>query len=107
MNCLTFNIITNILFGDDVIELANKLRPYKNPDGGIEELPLREFLIRSCKALIKQFYHPFTNTVPLLNKYNFAGFYKRDAANMRTFNEALKDMLSQTKDQKSIYSEIK
>lgn len=106
MNILTFNFFTNVLYGDDVNELAEKCRDYKNPDGSIEELPIREFLLRCMKAYIKQFYNPLTNIFPILNKYNLAGPFKRDFENLKNFKESMKELIANSKDKKSICSLI-
>lgn len=107
MNCLTFNIITNVLFGDDVHELSEMKRQFIKEDSTIEEVPLREFLFRLSKSHVLQLNNPLTKTVPLLNKYNYMGQLKKDHQNKVSFRAGLKEMLHETKDEKSIFSHVK
>lgn len=49
MNTLTFDVFIDILFGNDVEKLVSDLHPYINEDGKVENLSLRDILIRIGK----------------------------------------------------------
>jgi cytochrome P450 len=103
----TFGIISNVFFGDDVDNIANKLREYYNPDGTMEMIPVREMFVRLPRAFMLQQFNPLTTALPFLNTYNLVNPYKRDDDNLRRCRVALEEVLDETKDEKSIYHQIK
>jgi len=104
---LIFKIITNCFFGDDVEEATEKLTAYKNSDGTIEQIPIREFFIRLPKDYLMQLYNPLTTMFPWMNKYNVTNPYKRDDENLQRFKNALREVLATSKDEKSIWGQVK
>lgn len=104
---LIFKIITNCFFGDDVHEATEKLTDYQNPDGNFEKIPIREFFIRLPKDYLMQLYNPCTTMFPWLNKYNLLNPYKRDHENLHRFKAALREVLATSKDEKSIWGQVK
>ena len=103
----TFGIISNIFFGDDVDKVANKEREYTNPDGSVEKIPVREMFVRLPRAFMLQQFNPLTTALPFLNTYNLVNPYKRDDDNLKRCRVALEEVLAETKDEKSIYHQIK
>lgn len=106
INCLIFEIIANIFFGDDVNEITKKLRAYKNPDGTVEQIPIRDMLTRLPKAFLMQLYNPLTTALPFLNNYDLAGPYKRDRENLECCRQGLDEALKATQDKKSVYYQL-
>ena len=102
MNILTFTIFTEVLFGDDVNELVTRLHPYENADGSIEEIPIREMLIRLSKWYLENYYNPLTVMLPFLNEYRIVNPYKRDHKNMLKFKEAVRELIKESKDTNSV-----
>lgn len=105
-NVLSFNIFTSVLFGGDMIELAEKLRPYQMPGGKVDHLNMRDFMIRLFKAYFHQFFHPITITLKFLMHYNLVNPFKRDRENFLTYMEGMKELYSNCKDEESICKQI-
>ena len=105
-NILTFNVFTSVLFGEDMKELANKCRPYQNPDGTVEEIPLREFMLKLFKCYYAQLNHPLTNMCRYISDYNLVNPFKRDAANHDTYLGGMWELYSKAKDPSSVCSHI-
>ncbi|CAI2366327.1 unnamed protein product [Moneuplotes crassus] len=111
-NLLTFNVFTSILFGDDMIKLANKLRPYKLPDGTTEFIPMRDLMIKLFKAYFAQNFHPLTSTCHFLSDfnldwcYNLINPFKRDYENYLVYMQASRELYDNCKDEESICKQI-
>jgi len=105
-NVLTFNIFTSVLFGDDMVELANRVRPYQNPDGTTSMLPLRDIIINSFKSHFVQIFHPLTATCKPLADANIINPFKRDHENYQVFLEGMKELYKNCKDETSICMQI-
>ncbi|CAI2366208.1 unnamed protein product [Moneuplotes crassus] len=102
INKLTFDVFTKILFGSDVEALVTKLYPYENPDGIIEDVTLREFLIRLSIKYADQLYNPITFIFPFFAKQKLINPYKRDYKNLQVFRAALSKILSTSQDKSTI-----
>ncbi|CAI2362619.1 unnamed protein product [Moneuplotes crassus] len=105
-NILTFNIFTSVLFGDDMVDLANKVRPYKNPDGTTSMVPLRDIMINVFKSCFMQIFHPLTATLKPIADANIVNPFKRDNENRLTFIEGMKELYNNCKDETSICKPI-
>ena len=105
-NMLTFDVFTSILFGDDKKELADKCRPYLNPDGSVENIPLREHMLKVFKCYYAQFFHPLTSICRYISDYNLVNPFKRDYENMKMFQNGMKELYKQSKDPSSVSSLI-
>jgi len=102
MNCITFNILTNVLFGDDVNELKTEKRPYLKADGQWEPTPFFEGLLLLGNSFLLQLINPITTMFPFINKYDLINPYKRDKANLINFTNLLKEIVYKSKDTKSV-----
>ncbi|CAI2364476.1 unnamed protein product [Moneuplotes crassus] len=105
-NVLTFNIFTSVLFGEDMVGLANKVRPYKNTDGTTSMLPLRDIMINVFKAYFIQIFHPLSATMKQVADLNIVNPFKRDHENYLTFMEGIKELYRNCKDETSICKQI-
>ncbi|CAI2386469.1 unnamed protein product [Moneuplotes crassus] len=105
-NIWTFNVLTQIIFGEDSSKVINNFYPYINSDGSVEEINLREMLIRVAKVYLDQHFSPFTNMFPILSKYKFINPYKRDYKNLQTFEKAIHHIMTTSKDTSSVGSKF-
>mmetsp|Transcript_9307 Transcript_9307/g.8978 ORF Transcript_9307/g.8978 Transcript_9307/m.8978 type:complete len:151 (+) Transcript_9307:560-1012(+) len=103
MNVFTFDVFSDILFGDDVKELVAKLYPYENPDGTTDMIELREILIRLIKAYITHLFHPFSYVFKPIKEMGLVNPFKRDIRNKDVFKNAILDIVKNSKEQKTAY----
>nr|AOQ25839.1 CYP5681A1 protein [Moneuplotes crassus] len=103
MNVVTFDVFSDILFGDDVKELVSKLYPYDNPDGSTEMIELREMLIRLTKCHISHFFHPSSHMFKFLKRRGLVNPFKRDAKNAAEFKRAILELVKNSKEQKAAH----
>ncbi|CAI2366304.1 unnamed protein product [Moneuplotes crassus] len=103
MNVFTFDVFSDILFGDDVKELVTKLYPYENPDGTTEMIELREILIRLLKAYMNHIFHPLCYVFTFIKEMGLVNPFKRDTKNRNTFKKAIFDIVKNSKEQKTAY----
>uniref|UniRef100_A0A7S3NU63 Cytochrome P450 n=2 Tax=Euplotes crassus TaxID=5936 RepID=A0A7S3NU63_EUPCR len=105
-NIISFNIFTSVLFGADMIALAEKKRSYKMPGGAVDHISLREFSIRLFKAHYAHLFHPLTITLKFLMTYNLVNPFKRDRENYLTYMEAMKELYLNCTEKESICQQI-
>ncbi|CAI2366076.1 unnamed protein product [Moneuplotes crassus] len=103
MNVVTFDVFSDILFGDDVKELVSKLYPYENPDGSTEMIELREMLIRLTKCYIAQIFHPLSHMFKFLKNRGLVNPFKRDAKNAAEFKRAILEIVKNSKEKKAAH----
>ncbi|CAI2365712.1 unnamed protein product [Moneuplotes crassus] len=103
-NFLTFKIFIFILFGNDMHHLTEKKYPFERPDGTIDHITLCEIFIQLGKDYMVEFIHPITSLIPPLNDYNFIGPWRRNNKNFTVFKDALREMISESKDQNSLWN---
>lgn len=106
MNQITFNILTNVLFGDDVNELKTDKRPYLMENNQWEPQPFSEGLLLLANSFLKQLINPLTTMFPFINKYDLINPYKRDRKNLINFTNLFKDIVSKSKDEKSVQYQV-
>ncbi len=106
MNILTFSIFTSVMFGKDANSLADRKRNYENPDGTLEELPLREFMIRLFKAYYSQLFNPITLLFRFMCDYNLCNPYIRDERNKKVFIDGMKELFRNWKDKDAISGQV-
>eukprot|EP00344_Euplotes_crassus_P003458 CAMPEP_0196998858 /NCGR_PEP_ID=MMETSP1380-20130617/4149_1 /TAXON_ID=5936 /ORGANISM="Euplotes crassus, Strain CT5" /LENGTH=150 /DNA_ID=CAMNT_0042415575 /DNA_START=565 /DNA_END=1017 /DNA_ORIENTATION=- len=103
MNVFTFDVFSDILFGDDVKELVTKLYPYENPDGTTDMIELREILIRLLKSYMDHIFHPLCYVFTFIKEMGLVNPFKRDTKNRNTFKKAIFDIVKNSKEQKTAY----
>ena len=84
MNDLTFSIFTDMLYGEDVLHILKKHRPYINSKGEAEMLEFEAFFVKHIKDYVESYYSPMTGIFPFLNDYQLCNPYKRNAINTET-----------------------
>nr|AOQ25840.1 CYP5681B1 protein [Moneuplotes crassus] len=102
MNSLTFNVFVKIMLGDDIKKLESKLYPYTNPDGKVENITLKEMLIRLTNAYVQHYINPLTFLMPFLNEYHLVNPYKRDYKNNQMFKKYIKEVVESSDNEDSI-----
>ena len=102
---LTFNIISKILFGRDIDKAANV--QYVYPDSGeVKSLSLAEYFIQYVKDELDAYVRPKGHIFPFLMTYKLAEPYKSNSINHNTLYAAIKEFLSTSKDDQSVYKQI-
>lgn len=103
MYIYTFTVFTRVIFGEDMLDLATKPVKYENKLGQIETKNLREQFLCILKDHLEGMLHPITSFFPSLNKKNLINPFKRNEKNLQYHREALKEVISKVKDEKSVY----
>jgi hypothetical protein len=81
MNKLTFDIFMNVLYGDDVHHLTNRSKKYRNPDGTVTEIPMKDIMIGVTKGHIDDNYNPFSRIFPILCEKSLIDPFRRNHEN--------------------------
>lgn len=105
MNVLTFDVFSEMLFGDDVKEIITKPYPYENPNGEIEMIPLREILIRITKCYLNHVFNPLTHMFTFIKDNALVNPFKRDKKNGDVFKKAISEIVTNSL-QKRVASKI-
>ena len=105
MKAITFEIISSILFGEDIIEKIGLLK-YKWTDGSVSDLNLEGYLIK-----IQDDWNAATRTIhtimfPFLINYNLTHPHNIIHDNIMQLWKVLQDFLDHSDDKKSVYSQI-
>lgn len=103
---INFNAFTNILLGKDADNIVTKLYSYENPDGKMEEITLRDFLIRITNKYAEQLYNPITFIFPFFAKRKLISPYDRDDRNLQVFRKVLRGIITTIKDDELIGKKI-
>ena len=106
MNCITFNILTNVLFGDDVNELKTDRRPFLMNNGQWEDKAFYEAFLMIANNFLFQLINPITTMFPFINNHDLINPYKRDRKNLNNFNKLLKEVIAKSKDEKSVAFQV-
>ena len=105
MKAITFEIISSIFFGEDIIEKIGLLK-YKWTDGSVSDLNLEGYLIK-----IQDDWNAATRTIhtimfPFLINYNLTHPHNIIHDNIMQLWKVLQDFLDHSDDKKSVYSQI-
>ncbi|CAI2366166.1 unnamed protein product [Moneuplotes crassus] len=103
---INFNAFTNVLLGKHADDIVTKLHPYENPDGKMEDVTLRDFLIRITNKYAEQLYNPITFIFPFFAKRKLISPYDRDDRNLQVFRKILRGIITSVKDEDTIGKKI-
>ncbi|CAI2365373.1 unnamed protein product [Moneuplotes crassus] len=107
MLTFAFYTLACILFGSDIKLLMGKKHSFKNEDGTIEELTLLEYFCKIEQAFMKEFTNPITGLLPIISDLNLIDPFKTNQRNFQIYRKALNEMLAQSKDNESIWAQLK
>lgn len=102
MNMLTFNFFTLVMFGKDMVSMANREIDFEKDDGTFIKMKLSHGLTEITKNFIDGFKNPMTAFAPFLNVYELVNPFKRNRRNYNIFRKALRQCVDEVTDKDSI-----
>ena len=105
MTTCTNKVLMSILFGKDLKHLFYNTYEYEGPNG-TEHLNISEYFGKMGHDLSRESVNPLTLFFPLLTKFNPFGIWKKNQENTQRFYSAVKDIISRSQDEESLWNQI-
>ena len=103
---VTFEVITKIFFGSDIVEAIGELEYICPTTGQKSMLKFQEFYEKTVASTFETFFNPKGKIFSFLASYNLIEPYKSNAKNKNTYLTTLIRYLDNSKDKDSVYQKL-